>query len=64
MVRTLPRGHLVHETVPTPWERKGQVMRAMVEHPPPGEVVLIDDDFGRAQLSGLAISTPATSPAA
>jgi hydroxyacylglutathione hydrolase len=28
------------------------------------EVVLIDDDLGRAQLSGLASSAPATSPAA
>jgi mannose-1-phosphate guanylyltransferase/phosphomannomutase len=42
IVRTLPRVHLVHETVPTPWERKGQVMRELVEHPPPGDLVLID----------------------
>ena len=34
--------HLVHETVPTPWERKGAVMRELIEHPPPGELVLID----------------------
>jgi mannose-1-phosphate guanylyltransferase/phosphomannomutase len=30
-VESLPRVHLVHETVPTPWERKGQVMRELVE---------------------------------
>ena len=42
MVRALPRVHLVHETVPTPWERLGGVMRELVEHPPPGELVLID----------------------
>ena len=42
IVRTLPRIHLVHEMVPTPWERKGQVMRELVEHPPPGDLVLID----------------------
>jgi mannose-1-phosphate guanylyltransferase / phosphomannomutase len=34
--------HLVHESVATPWERKGAVMRALVEHPPPGKLVLID----------------------
>jgi mannose-1-phosphate guanylyltransferase/phosphomannomutase len=42
IVAELPPVHVVHETVPTPWERKGQVMRELVEHPPPGEVVLID----------------------
>ncbi|HSO95671.1 MAG TPA: sugar phosphate nucleotidyltransferase [Acidimicrobiia bacterium] len=42
IVRGLPRIHLIHETVPTPWERKGQIMRELVEHPPPGDVVLID----------------------
>jgi len=31
VVETLPRVHLVHETVPTPWERKGAVMRELVE---------------------------------
>jgi mannose-1-phosphate guanylyltransferase/phosphomannomutase len=31
VVKTLPRVHLAHETVPTPWERKGTVMRELVE---------------------------------
>ena len=31
VVEGLPRVHLAHETVPTPWERKGAVMRELVE---------------------------------
>jgi mannose-1-phosphate guanylyltransferase/phosphomannomutase len=42
VVRGLPRVHLVHETIPTPSERKGAVMRGLAEHPPPGDLVLID----------------------
>jgi mannose-1-phosphate guanylyltransferase/phosphomannomutase len=42
IVGGLPAVHLVHQTVPTPWERKGAVMRELIEHPPPGELVLID----------------------
>jgi mannose-1-phosphate guanylyltransferase/phosphomannomutase len=42
IVRTVPQVHLLHETIPTPWERKGQMMRELVEHPPLGELVLID----------------------
>jgi mannose-1-phosphate guanylyltransferase/phosphomannomutase len=42
VVGTLPAIHIVHRTVPTPWERKGAVMRELIEHPPRGEVVLID----------------------
>ena len=29
----LPRVHVAHEAVPTPWERKGAVMREMIERP-------------------------------
>ncbi|HWW44247.1 MAG TPA: hypothetical protein VN180_04180, partial [Acidimicrobiia bacterium] len=42
VVAELPPVHVVHRAVPTPWERKGAVMRELIEHPPPGEVVLID----------------------
>ena len=42
VVGTLPAIHVVHRTVPTPWERKGAVMRELIEHPPPGDIVLID----------------------
>ncbi len=37
----LPRVHLVHDTVVTPWEQKGLVMRTLVEHAT-HEVVLVD----------------------
>ena len=39
--RGLPAVHIVHETVVTPWEQKGTVMRSLMEmtkdreHPPP-----------------------------
>jgi mannose-1-phosphate guanylyltransferase/phosphomannomutase len=32
IVDRLPRVHLVHETVVTPWDQKGAVMRNLVEH--------------------------------
>ncbi len=42
IVRSLPPVHLAHETVPTPWERKGAVMRELVERPVEYELVLVD----------------------
>ncbi|HEV3452672.1 MAG TPA: sugar phosphate nucleotidyltransferase [Acidimicrobiia bacterium] len=42
IVDGLPSVHVVHDSVPTPWERKGALMRELVERPPAGEVVLID----------------------
>jgi mannose-1-phosphate guanylyltransferase/phosphomannomutase len=42
LVRDLPAVHLAHESVPTPWERKGAVMRELVERVPPEALVLID----------------------
>ena len=42
VVRDLPAVHQVHHTVATPWERKGAVMRELVEHPPPGDLELLD----------------------
>jgi mannose-1-phosphate guanylyltransferase/phosphomannomutase len=41
-VRQLQRVHIAHETVATPWERKGAVMREMVEQAAGEEVVLVD----------------------
>jgi mannose-1-phosphate guanylyltransferase/phosphomannomutase len=41
-VRELQRVHIAHETVATPWERKGAVMREMVEQAAGEEVVLVD----------------------
>jgi mannose-1-phosphate guanylyltransferase/phosphomannomutase len=42
VVGRLPRSHLAHETVVTPWEQKGMVMRSLVEMSKDREVQLID----------------------
>jgi mannose-1-phosphate guanylyltransferase/phosphomannomutase len=42
VVKQLPRLHMAHESVPTPWERKGAVMREMVERAGTRDVVLVD----------------------
>jgi len=42
IVEGLPRPHLAHETVVTPWEQKGMVMRSLVEMSKDREVQLID----------------------
>jgi mannose-1-phosphate guanylyltransferase/phosphomannomutase len=43
VVNQLPRIHIVHETVVTPWEQKGMVMRTLVERAAPDrELVLVD----------------------
>jgi mannose-1-phosphate guanylyltransferase/phosphomannomutase len=42
VVEALPRTHLAHETVVTPWEQKGMVMRTLVEMSKDREVQLID----------------------
>ncbi len=42
IVKQLPRLHIAHETVATPWERKGAVMREMVELAATRDVVLVD----------------------
>lgn len=42
IVQGLPSVWIARETVPTPWERKGAVMRELVERAPADEVVLLD----------------------
>ncbi len=42
VVATLPVIHIAHDTVPTPWERKGAVMREMVERAKGRDTVLVD----------------------
>lgn len=42
VVAGLPRVCLAHETVVTPWEQKGTVMRSLVERTGDREVVLVD----------------------
>jgi mannose-1-phosphate guanylyltransferase/phosphomannomutase len=38
----LPHSYIAHEAVPTPWERKGAVMREMVERAKDRPTVLVD----------------------
>ena len=42
VVGSLPRVHVVHETVVTPWDQKGAVMRSLMEQSKDREVELID----------------------
>ncbi len=42
MVRDLPPVHIAHQTVVTPWEQKGLVMRTLVEQMQERDLVLID----------------------
>ncbi len=42
LVAGLPRVHIAHESVVTPWEEKGAVMRLMVEAVKDEELVLVD----------------------
>jgi mannose-1-phosphate guanylyltransferase/phosphomannomutase len=41
-VHSLPRVHVAHETVVTPWEQKGTVMRSLVELTKDRELELVD----------------------
>ena len=57
--RGLPAVHMVHETVATPWEQKGLVMRTLVEKAD-GELVLVDGVKVRHGLDwALALPDPA-----
>jgi mannose-1-phosphate guanylyltransferase/phosphomannomutase len=42
VVGRLPRTHVAHETVVTPWEQKGMIMRSLVEMSKDRDVQLID----------------------
>jgi mannose-1-phosphate guanylyltransferase/phosphomannomutase len=42
LVSALPRVHIAHETVVTPWEEKGAVMRLVVERTKDRQTVLVD----------------------
>ena len=42
VVADLPRTHVVHEQVVTPWDQKGAVMRTLMEQSKDREVVLVD----------------------
>ena len=38
----IPKVHVTHLSVPTPWDLKGMVMRSLVEEPHDGELILVD----------------------
>jgi mannose-1-phosphate guanylyltransferase/phosphomannomutase len=42
VVAALPRVHLVHETVVTPWDQKGAVMRSLIEQSKDRDITLVD----------------------
>lgn len=42
VVASLPKVHMVHETVVTPWEQKGVVMRSLMDRSKEHQVVLVD----------------------
>ena len=42
IVHRLPTVHMAHEAVATPWERKGAVMREVVERAKDREMILVD----------------------
>jgi mannose-1-phosphate guanylyltransferase/phosphomannomutase len=42
VVAGIPEAHIAHEVVPTPWERKGTVMRGAIERAKGNDVVLVD----------------------
>ena len=42
VVADITEPHIAHEAVPTPWERKGAVMRGAIERAKGNEVVLVD----------------------
>jgi mannose-1-phosphate guanylyltransferase / phosphomannomutase len=57
VVATLPKVHVVHETVVTPWEQKGTVMRSLVEQSKDRDVELVDG-IKVAHDSGWALALP------
>jgi mannose-1-phosphate guanylyltransferase/phosphomannomutase len=57
VVGRLPRTHMAHETVVTPWEQKGMVMRSLVEMSKDREVQLIDGVKVRHE-GGWALALP------
>ena len=42
LVGSLPRVHIAHQSVHTPWDQKGTVMRVLMERTAGRDVVLVD----------------------
>ena len=54
----MPQTHVAHEEVPTPWERKGAVMRGMVEQPRQGHPTVLVDGVKIIYPEGWALVLP------
>jgi mannose-1-phosphate guanylyltransferase/phosphomannomutase len=59
VVDGLPEVHMAHETVVTPWDLKGQVMRSLMEHSAHHDVELVDGIKVRHD-DGWALALPDT----
>jgi mannose-1-phosphate guanylyltransferase/phosphomannomutase len=57
VVADLPRVHVVHETVVTPWDQKGAVMRTLMETSKDHDVLLVDG-VKVTHDGGWALATP------
>jgi len=57
IVHGLPRVHMAHETVVTPWEQKGTVMRSLMEMTKDRELELVDGVKVRHE-NGWALALP------
>ena len=57
IVHGLPRVHIAHETVVTPWEQKGTVMRSLMELTKDRELELVDGVKVRHE-DGWALALP------
>ena len=53
VVDGLPKVHLTHDTVVTPWEQKGMVMRSLVEMSKDREVELISGPWDFQAACGM-----------
>jgi mannose-1-phosphate guanylyltransferase / phosphomannomutase len=58
VVRGLPRVHVAHETVVTPWERKGAVMREIVEQAAKDRQLILVDGVKLVDEDGWALVLP------
>ena len=52
LVQSLPAVHIVHESVVTPWEQKGMLMRTLVEQLGERDLVLVDGVKVRRRRAG------------
>ncbi len=58
VVAGLPRVHLAHETLVTPWEQKGTVMRSLLEHAAKDHELVLVDGVKVLHTNGWALALP------